>query len=98
MNNDSGNAFLLYKVDDSGSEKLTSVQTQALEYADWNKWTGNLNGSDGYRTYSGLAEPQLDAGKNLVFRYPDGGIFNPDASVKNIYTNVGLPFCYEDGY
>ncbi|MCI7182329.1 MAG: hypothetical protein SOY12_08870 [Schaedlerella sp.] len=98
VNNDSGNAFLLYKVDDSGREKLTSVQTQALGYADWNKWTGNLNGSDGYRTYSGLAEPQLDAGKNLVFRYPDGGIFNSDASVKDIYTNVGLPFCYEDGY
>ncbi len=45
--------------------------------------------------YSGLVQSKLDSNKNLVFNYPEGGIFNSDSTVKDIYTNVGLPFDFD---
>ena len=45
--------------------------------------------------YSGLVQSNLDANKNLIFNYPEGGIFNSDTAVKDIYTNVGLPFDFD---
>lgn len=70
-------------------------------YADYNKWTGDfgVSGQDqhGNKTYSGLVDSQL-RNNSIVFTKPDAGVFNDDDSIKDIYTNVGLPFVFEDGY
>lgn len=79
-----------------------SSSTITLGYADYNKWTGDFGVSGqephGNKTYSGLVQSQLDEKNNIVFTKPDAGVFNSDSSVKDIYTNVGLPFVFEDGY
>ena len=70
-------------------------------YADWNKWTGDFEVSGqtkhGNKTYSGLVEDNLDANKNIVFKKTEAGIFTDDKTNKDVYTNVGLPFVYENG-
>lgn len=64
----------------------------------WNWWNKNTNNNDnGQYTYSGLVNSTLDANKNISFTKPEGGIFNSDATVKTIYTNVDMPFVYENG-
>lgn len=94
-NNDAGNAFYLYKVDGNTSTKVTA--TNSLPYAAWNWWNKNTNNNDnGQYTYSGLVNSTLDANKNISFTKPEGGIFNSDATVKSIYTNVDMPFVYEN--
>lgn len=75
-----------------------TVTTNTLSYAAWNWWNKNTNNNDnGQYTYSGLVNSTLDANKNIRFTKPDGGIFNSDATVKTIYTNVDMPFVYENG-
>lgn len=94
--NDAGNAFYLYKVDGNTSTKVQA--TNSLSYAAWNWWNKNTNNNDnGQYTYSGLVSSTLDANKNISFTKPEGGIFNSDATVKTIYTNVDMPFVYENG-
>lgn len=89
------------KYDRSSSSSITLYKaknqntTRNLEYANHDWWTGNLNGSNGNRTYSGMVQQTLDSNMNIQFNYPDAGIFNSDSSVKEIYTNVGLPFVYD---
>lgn len=83
--------------------KASNTATVSLEFADHNKWTGDFTSNkvaSGNRIYSGIAQATLDANKNILFNYPDGGLFNSDTSVKTIYTNVGLPFVYDasNGY
>ena len=82
------------------------ITTDTLGFAAYNFWTGNINrdgegqasaGGNGYRVYNGLVQSTLDASGNIRFNVPEGGIFNSDRSVKDIYTNVGLPFEYENG-
>lgn len=73
-----------------------TTTTASLPYADWNKWTGNLEGNNGNRTYSGLVQNTLGNDKSISFTQLEGGIFNSDATVKDIYTNVGLPFVYDN--
>lgn len=77
-------------------------------YAAWNTWTGMLTTNNtivssgqtsqkGY-IYSGLADLNMQNG-NIHFTVPDGGIFDSgDTKTKEVYTNVGLPFVYENGY
>ena len=98
-NNDAGNAFYFYKVTDSGTEKVAiNTNTYELDYAAWNFWDKNTGNKDyGQYTYSGLAESTLTANKDITFTKPDGGIFNSDATVKDIYTGVEMPFVYENG-
>lgn len=75
-----------------------TTTTNTLSYAAWNWWNKNTNDNDnGQYTYSGLVNSTLDANKNIRFTKPDGGIFNSDATVKSIYTNVDMPFVYENG-
>ena len=101
VNNDGGNAFYFYKVTDSGTEKVEFTTTGSLTYADWNWWnkgeTGNDKNNYGQYTYSGLVESTLTANKDIAFTKPEGGIFNSDATVKDIYTSVEMPFVYENG-
>lgn len=75
-----------------------TATTNSLSYAAWNWWNKNTDNNDnGQYTYSGLVNSTLDANKNIRFTKPDGGIFNDDATVKTIYTNVDMPFVYEGG-
>lgn len=75
-----------------------TATTNSLSYAAWNWWNKNTGDNDnGQYTYSGLVNSTLDANKNIRFTKPDGGIFNDDATVKTIYTNVDMPFVYEGG-
>lgn len=92
--NDEGSSFYLYKVVE-GSKTVTGKVTKALEYANHNKWTGNLSGGDGNRIYQGLAQNKLDSSGNIQFNYPDAGLFTSrEFDGKSVYTNVGLPFVY----
>lgn len=92
---DDGSKFYIYKLQTFTTSNKT---TDSLAYAAWNFWNKNqLNNPYGQYTYSGLVNNTLDANKNISFTKPDGGIFNDDATVKNIYTNVEMPFVYEKG-
>lgn len=93
---DEGGKFYIYKL--QTFESSTSAQTGNLSYAAWNWWNkGTGNDNYGQYTYSGLVNSTLDANKNISFTKPDGGIFNSDATVKSIYTNVEMPFVYRNG-
>ena len=73
----------------------TSGTTPTMGYAEWNFWNKNKNDNKyGQYTYSGLVESTLDANKNIQFTKPEGGIFDENAEVKKIYTNVDMPFDY----
>lgn len=99
-NNDSGNAFYLYKVTDSETEQVIpeTTSTASLRYAAWNWWNKNTDDNNyGQYTYSGLVKSTLTAEKDITFTKPDGGIFDGNTNVKNIYTNVEMPFVYENG-
>ena len=68
-----------------------------LQYAVWNHWDKDIDnnqGEQGQYTYSGLVESRLDSNKNIQFTKPEGGIFDENAEVKKIYTNVDMPFVY----
>lgn len=70
--------------------------TSALVYEDWNWWNKNTNdNANGQKFYTGLAEATLDADKNIVLTKPDGGIFDDDDAVKDIYREVSMPFVYD---
>lgn len=80
----------------TGGEGSTAT-TASLSYAAWNWWNKNKgNNNYGQYTYSGLVESTLTANKDITFTKPDGGIFNSDATVKDIYTGVEMPFVYGD--
>ena len=101
---DTGNAMRFYRVD--GEEQTLVSITNKITYdgplyANWNHWDKSNtadNRGDGQKIYTGLVERSLDVNKDIVFAKPDGGIFNSDETVKNIYPGVEVPFVYEDGY
>lgn len=78
--------------------KAGNQTTGALSYANYNRWNKGGTGSDGQKFYTGLVANKLDANGNIVFNVPEGGIFNTDATVKQIYPNVEMPFVYENGF
>lgn len=89
----SDSSITLYKAS-TGSMATTA----SLSYAAWNFWNkGTSNKNYGQYTYSGLVESTLTANKDITFTKSDGGIFNSDATVKDIYTGVEMPFVYENG-
>lgn len=89
----SDSSITLYKAS-TGS----TATTARLPYAAWNFWNKDAGSNNyGQYTYSGLVESTLTANKDITFTKPDGGIFNSDATVKNIYTGVEMPFVYENG-
>lgn len=78
----------------------STATTARLSYADWNHWDKSYSKEQndyGQYTYSGLVESTLTANKDITFTKPDGGIFNSDATVKDIYTGVEMPFVYANG-
>lgn len=82
-----------------GSPKAEPYKnSNQLAYAAWNWWNKKMGHNNyGQYTYSGLVESSLTANKDIIFTKPESGIFNSDTSVKNIYTNVDMPFVYKDG-
>ena len=89
---------------------VTSGETFTVSsntYAGYNYWTGNEGAGENPVTtatgtstrayiYSGLAEDQLDSSGNIQFTVPDAGIFDvSDRESKEVYTNVGLPFEFD---
>lgn len=93
---DPGNAMLFYK--DGTTLVAPQVGTSYTGYAAWNHWNKDSgNNNNGQKTWTGLVESTLDANKDVVFTKPEGGIFDSNADVKSIYTNVELPFVYENG-
>ena len=97
------------KAENPNSRVLRSIYfsngAPGSSYATWNTWTGLLTTNNtisstqtsqkGY-VYSGLVGSDMQNG-NIHFTVPDGGIFDSgDTKTKEVYTNVGLPFVYEN--
>lgn len=73
---------------------VTGTITRA--YADWNWWNkGTGNNNNGDLIYTGLVQDTM-VDDQIVFNVPEGGIFNDDTSVKDIYEYVGLPFVLKE--
>lgn len=68
-------------------------ETIVRAYARWNFWS-KINGN-GDQIYTGLVRSEM-VDDQIVFNVPDGGIFNSDTSVKDIYEYVGLPFVLKE--
>lgn len=97
VNNDSGNGMLFYPVVD-GTVSDTPIAPVAGEsymtagYEFWNWWGYGSNGhSSQNKAYTGLVQDSL-VNDQIVFNVNEGGIFNDDTTVKDIYNFVGLPF------
>lgn len=69
-------------------------------YAKWNYWGQKNAGYTGNYICSGLVEKSLDKSNNIVFTNTEPGLFRSDDTTNNygkeIYTNVGLPFQYDE--
>ncbi|MCD8021122.1 MAG: VCBS domain-containing protein [Clostridiales bacterium] len=98
---DDGSRFYIYKLDTVSTGTAT---TDALNYANWNYYTGNSLAYTGYSTtgtgnwlYSNIASSSLDSSGNIVFNASDASsiLFDSDSSVKTVYTNVEMPFVYD---
>lgn len=71
-------------------------ETIVRAYADWNFWNkGTGNNNNGDLIWTGLVQDTM-VDDQIVFNVPDGGIFNDDTSVKDIYNYVGLPFVLKE--
>lgn len=70
-----------------------NLQVSATYVANGNSRT-SASSVAGY-VYTGLVKNTLDANKDIQFTVADGGLFNDDATVKDIYTKVGLPFQFD---
>lgn len=82
---DQGDGFYLYKVDEMATKYIGSKSV----YAAWNHYTSRATLSDG------IVKDKLDSNKNLQFNHIEAGVFDANTEVKDIYTNVEMPFVYE---
>ncbi|MGN0383510.1 MAG: hypothetical protein ACI4DS_04505, partial [Eubacterium sp.] len=65
-------------------------------YTGWDTSSGTAQDTATSKAYSSLAKSTLAEDGSIEFNYADGGLFNDDTSVKDIYTNVSIPF-YKNG-
>ena len=86
-NNGYGNGMLFYPVD-SDEPIAGSVTKTTSGYERWNWWNND-------QIYTGLVESQL-VDDQIVFTVPEGGVFNDNDTVKEIYEYVGLPFVLKE--
>lgn len=93
-------SFKIYKKETGGTRETRG-------YAEWNKWTGYYEKPYNYARdqyykgwiYGGLVEDELNEEGQIQFKYPEAGIFDEsDESNKDVFTDVNVPFTYEDGY
>ena len=97
-------AETLYVWNEGGEPE--DVYLDNIPYANYNYWTGFINGEDvvdtseqtdyrGY-VYGGLMEDHLDDNGDPVFTVPDAGIFTTDSvDGKTVYEDVTMPFVYD---
>ncbi len=97
--NDEGSRFYIYKLDTVSTGTAT---TESLGFAYWNYYTGNSLlssnlGSTGNWLYSNIASSSLNSSGDIQFNASTAGsiLFNSDSSIKDIYTNVEMPFVYD---
>lgn len=89
-----------YLGDNAGTAGGRNYSTET--YAKWNYWGANVKnaGYTGNYICSGLVEESLDNSNNIVFTNTEPGLFRSDDTTnsygKTIYTNVGLPFQYDE--
>lgn len=89
-----------YLGDNTGKAGNKNYSTKT--YAKWNYWGANVKNADYTGNYicSGLVEESLDTSNNIVFTNTEPGLFRSDDTTNNygkkIYTNVGLPFQYDE--
>lgn len=89
-----------YLGNNTGKAGKKSYSTET--YAKWNYWGANVKnaGYTGNYICSGLVEKSLDKSNNIVFTNTEPGLFRSDDTTnsygKTIYTNVGLPFQYDE--
>lgn len=89
-----------YLGDNTGKAGKKSYSTET--YAEWNYWGANVKnaGYTGNYICSGLVKKSLDNSNNIVFTNTEPGLFRSDDTTnsygKKIYTNVGLPFQYDE--
>ena len=101
VNNDGGNGMLFYPVDSNGTVSDTPIAPVTEEkitagYEAWNRWDkASGNNANGDLIYTGLVQNTL-IDNQIVFNVNEGGIFNSNTDVKNIYEYVGLPFVLDD--
>ena len=89
-----------YLGDNTGKAGKKSYSTET--YAKWNYWGANVKNASYTGNYicSGLVEKSLNTSNNIVFTNTEPGLFRSDDTTNNygkeIYTNVGLPFQYDE--
>lgn len=89
---DAGNGMLFFPAVEAAVTPGTGPsQVIGSGYEEWNRWNKAKDAASGDLMYTGLVEPELE-NDQIVFAVPEGGIFNQDATVKDIYEYVGLPF------
>ena len=97
--NDDGNGMLFYPVGSDApiTPVISNEEHISAGYEEWNRWDkASGNNANGDLIYTGLVEKEL-TDNQIVFNVNEGGIFNNDTKVKNIYEYVGLPFVLENG-
>ena len=100
-NNDYGNGMLFYPVDSDGNVSDNPIApvtetTITSGYEEWNHWNKNSgDNANGDLIYTGLVQDKL-IDDQIVFNVNEGGIFNNDTDVKDIYEYVGLPFTVDE--
>ena len=99
--NDGGNGMLFYPVGSETPVTPNGTVTKIVSgYEEWNFWDkASGNNANGDLFYTGLVQKEL-VDNEIVFNVNEGGIFNSDTSVKDIYEYVGLPFIFgsKEGY
>ena len=96
--NDTGNGMQFFKVDENGETAVKLIEKKEIVsgYQEWNHWNkASDDNANGDLMYTGLVAKEM-VDDELVFNVPEGGIFNNDDSVKNIYEYVGLPFILDE--
>lgn len=103
VNDDGGNGMLFYAVDSEGSVSSTPTVPTSKSiitsgYEAWNRWDkASGTNANGDLIYTGLVQNTL-IDDEIVFTVNEGGVFDDNTAVKDIYEYVGLPFVLkEDG-
>lgn len=74
--------------------KNTVINGMVINNKGYNLWTKRSEGIENSNMpYPNIAAENLDANGNIVFNYPQAGIFDESTNNgKEVYTNVGIPF------
>lgn len=95
VNNDGGNGMRFYRVEGDTEVLATITVGEAVitsGYEEWNRWDkASGSNANGDLFYTGLAQNAL-VDDQIKFNVNEGGMFDNNTTVKDIYEYVGLPF------